>query len=145
MNKQSPLKLILFGWTVFLCFNVTELQAKRLKQIIINDHIFNVEIAETADELRTGLMFRNNLAPDAGMLFVHNPPRRISMWMKNTEIDLDMLFINDKNKIIAIRTAKAHDLSVIYAPSPVKYVLEINANTAQKLNIKLGDSLQINY
>jgi uncharacterized membrane protein (UPF0127 family) len=104
-----------------------------------------VEIAETADELRTGLMFRNNLAPDAGMLFVHNPPRRISMWMKNTEIDLDMLFIDDKNKIIAIRTAKAHDLSVIYAPSPVKYVLEINANTAQNLNIKLGDSLQINY
>jgi uncharacterized protein len=142
MKKRNPLKLMLFGWVVFLLL-ANVVQAKSPQIIAIGEHIFKVEMAQSPDELRTGLMFRKSLAPDEGMLFVHNPPRQISMWMKNTEIDLDMLFIDENNKIIAIHTAKANDLRLIHAPKAVKYVLEINARTAANLNIKVGDLLQI--
>jgi uncharacterized membrane protein (UPF0127 family) len=103
-------------------------------------HKFHVELATTPAQLEHGLMFRRNLAPDAGMLFDFKTPSPVSMWMKNTFIPLDMLFIDPKGRIINIaeRTVP-HSLDPVAAAAPARAVLELNGGTASRLGIRPGD------
>lgn len=103
-------------------------------------HEFNVEIARTASERGVGLMYRRNLAPRAGMLFLYKRPQVITMWMKNTFIPLDMIFIDEEGRIgsIAERTVP-HSLATISSESRAQAVLEVNAGTAARLGIRPGD------
>lgn len=103
-------------------------------------HAFTVEMATSADQLAQGLMYRNKMAADAGMLFDFGTPRPISMWMKNTLIPLDMVFISADGLIsgIAERTVP-HSTATIASPGPVKAVLELNGGTASRLKLKAGD------
>lgn len=103
-------------------------------------HKFTVEIARTGRQQTQGLMYRRRMAADAGMLFVYRRVGPVTMWMRNTYIPLDMLFIRADGKIahIAQRTVP-HSLETISSPEPVKSVLELNAGTAARLKIKIGD------
>lgn len=108
-------------------------------------HEFNVELASTPDQRSQGLMFRREMARDAGMLFDFGPrPRRASMWMKNTYIPLDMLFIKSDGEIesIAERTTP-HSLEAISSRGPVRYVLELIGGTATRLGIRPGDRVDL--
>lgn len=103
---------------------------------------FNIEVAATPDEQTYGLMFRRSLAPDAGMLFIFDPPRMVSFWMKNTYISLDMLFVRANGTIEKIVThAEPLNLKPIPSDEPVKGVVEIGAGVAAKDGIQLGDKL----
>jgi uncharacterized membrane protein (UPF0127 family) len=101
---------------------------------------FNVELATTPDQMEVGLMFRQNLAPDAGMLFVYPSEQQVAFWMKNTVIPLDMLFIAGDGKIRRI-VERTIPLSTAVIPSvdEVRAVLEVNGGTAARLGIKPGD------
>ncbi len=102
--------------------------------------MFTVEIADT-DALRArGLMFRQRLPEDRGMLFDFGTPRQVSMWMKNTYISLDMLFIRPDGTIayIAERTVPK-SLDTIGVSEPVLAVLELAGGTARRLGIRAGD------
>ena len=103
-------------------------------------HKFHVEVATTPAQLEQGLMFRRTLAPNAGMLFDFKTPSPVSMWMKNTFIPLDMLFIDPKGRIINIaeRTVP-HSLDPVSAAAPARAVLELNGGTASRLGIRPGD------
>lgn len=103
-------------------------------------HRFKVEIATTQRQMMQGLMFRRHLDADAGMLFVYEQPAESDMWMKNTLIPLDMLFIRKGGKIgkIAERTMPMSE-AVISSGGPVIAVLEVNAGTVSRLGIKVGD------
>ena len=103
-------------------------------------HKFHVELATTPKQLEQGLMFRRNLAPDAGMLFDFRAPSPVSMWMKNTFIPLDMLFIDNQGRIINIaERAVPQSLDTIAAAAPARAVLEVNGGTAARLGIRPGD------
>lgn len=104
---------------------------------------FRVELALTPAEQARGLMFRERMAGDAGMLFVHPTPHVVTMWMKNTFIPLDMLFIDGAGSIthIAERTVP-HSEAVISSGGPVIAVLELNAGTASRLKIRPGDKVR---
>ena len=101
---------------------------------------FQVEMATTDQEKSVGLMFRTSLADDAGMLFPYGPPQEITMWMRNTYIPLDMVFIHADGTIARIE-ANTEPLSeaIISSGSAVSAVLEIAGGAASRLGIKPGD------
>jgi len=106
-------------------------------------HAFTVEIADTAEEIRDGLMFRESLAPEAGMLFDFGEVRPASMWMKNTLIPLDMLFMDAEGQVIAIaRNAVPGSLRSLGPGVPVRAVLEIPGGRAKELGITPGDTVE---
>jgi uncharacterized protein len=103
-------------------------------------HVFSVEMATTEEEKTTGLMYRKELADGKGMLFDFSPEQEVSMWMKNTYISLDMIFIRVDGRILRI-AENTEPLSTKIIPSKglAKGVLEVIAGTAQKYGIKPGD------
>jgi uncharacterized protein len=106
-------------------------------------HTFTVEIADTEDTIREGLMFRESLAPDAGMLFDFGQVRPASMWMKNTLIPLDMLFMDANGQVIAIaRNAVPGSLRSLGPGVAARAVLEIPGGRAKELGISPGDTVQ---
>jgi uncharacterized membrane protein (UPF0127 family) len=100
----------------------------------------SVEIADNDPERSKGLMFRRSMPDDSGMLFDFVTDRPVSMWMKNTYIPLDMLFIGSDGVIgsIAQRTTPLSERT-ISSNGPVRYVLEINGGLSDKLGIRPGD------
>ena len=106
-------------------------------------HRFTVEVAETPAQMEQGLMFRRTMAPDAGMLFDYKQPTMATMWMRNTLIPLDMLFVDAQGRIVNIhQRAVPQSLDVIAAIAPVRAVIELNGGTAARLGIASGDRVQ---
>lgn len=105
-------------------------------------HEFAVELADEPRERSKGLMYRRSLDPDEGMLFDFGRPQPITMWMKNTYIPLDMLFIDESGTIrsIAERTTPLSERT-IPSNGPARYVLEINGGRADALGIRPGDTV----
>ncbi len=106
-------------------------------------HEFSIEIATDPQQWAQGLMFRRSLAPDAGMLFLYKRPRRISMWMKNTLIPLDMLFIDQRGRITQVEERTVpHSLKSITSKKRVIAVLELMGGSADRLGIRPGDRVE---
>jgi len=106
-------------------------------------HDFKVELAVTPDQQRLGLMYRRSLAPDAGMLFLYENGSNVTMWMANTYIPLDMIFIGSTGRIthIAERTVP-QSTELIGSNGPCRAVLEVNGGTASRLGIRVGDQVE---
>jgi len=106
-------------------------------------HRFTVEVAQTPAQMEQGLMFRRAMASDAGMLFDYKTPTVATMWMRNTFIPLDMLFVDAQGRVVNIRErAVPQSLDVIAAAAPVRAVIELNGGTAARLGIAPGDQVQ---
>ena len=113
---------------------------------IYNKNItFNVEVAKTMEERRTGLMYRKKLLNNEGMLFIFPREKIIQLWMKNTYIPLDVIFISE-NKVIVDMKKNMEKLSETIVKSKVKsrYALEFNAGLINKLDIEIGDKVLFN-
>jgi uncharacterized membrane protein (UPF0127 family) len=105
-------------------------------------HPFTVEVATTPAQMEQGLMYRRSLAPDAGMLFDYGGPSMAMMWMKNTLIPLDMLFVDATGHIVNIHErAVPGSLDTIAAAAPVRATIELNGGTAARLGIRSGDKV----
>ncbi len=107
------------------------------------EYRFEVEVASTMAQRASGLMFRTELAPDAGMLFVFDTVGPLTMWMKNTYISLDMLFVAADGRIARIaRNTTPFSERMIASGGPVRAVVELPGGTASKLGIKPGDRVR---
>ena len=105
-------------------------------------HSFDIELANTDAQHTRGLMYRRKLAADAGMLFDYKYPQPITMWMKNTLIQLDMVFIDGDGRIINIaQRTVPYSEAVIPSRGAARAVLEINGGTAERLGIMPGDKV----
>lgn len=103
-------------------------------------HVFSVEMATTEEEKQTGLMYRKELPDGKGMLFDFAPEQQISMWMKNTYIPLDMIFIRADGRILRIaENTEPLSTRIISSGGLARGVLEVIAGTAQKYGIQPGD------
>lgn len=104
----------------------------------------NAEVVDTPAAREQGLMFRDHLALDAGMLFVFDRQAEVQFWMRNTLIPLDMLFIDSAGVIRHIHPrAIPHDETPISSQVPVRYVLEVNGGVAAMLGVQEGDHVAI--
>ncbi len=101
---------------------------------------FNIRIADTEARQELGLMFQTRLPADEGMLFPQARPRIVTMWMKNTYIPLDMLFIDSHGRIVCLLAmTRPQSLEILSCPKPVKAVLEIGGGEAADRGIRVGD------
>jgi uncharacterized protein len=106
------------------------------------DFPFTVEIADDDAERAKGLMFRDHLAPDAGMLFDYGDERMASFWMQNTLIPLDMIFIGADGVVKNIHVnARPMDTTSIPSEFPVRFVLEIPGGRSQEIGLAVGDKM----
>ncbi len=104
----------------------------------------DVEVADSDPKREQGLMFRRELAPNHGMIFLFDEAQEISMWMKNTYIPLDMVFIGDDWRVLHIaRNAEPQSTAIISSVHPASRVLEIAAGEADRLGLKAGDSVSL--
>ena len=109
-------------------------------------HEFSVEVADTREEQARGLMFRNVIEPTQGMLFEFGGEEIRSIWMKNTSVFLDVLFVRSDGRILKIEhSARPYSLRSITSEAPVAAVLEIAGGRANELDIKPGDRVQHEY
>jgi uncharacterized membrane protein (UPF0127 family) len=105
-------------------------------------HKFTVELALTPPQLEFGLMYRDKMPADRGMLFDFGTPRPVMMWMKNTKLPLDMLFLDQKGVITHIQeNAVPYSEAVISSSGPVAYVIELNGGVVKKLGLAVGDKV----
>lgn len=139
-------------WTAFQAYQMeaTYGKMKEGQAVIVGQTAqkaaYAVEIALTPNELSKGLMYREKLDEGRGMLFIHNRVQELNMWMKNTKIPLDMLFIDNGGQIIhMVENARPFDERVISSHYPARAVLEIRAGEVQARGIAVGDRLLNSY
>jgi uncharacterized membrane protein (UPF0127 family) len=105
-------------------------------------HKFAVELAISEPQRSQGLMYRQRMAADAGMIFIWQTPQQITMWMENTFIPLDMLFVDAGGTILNIRErAVPFSRENIASDGPAKVAIELNGGTVSRLGIKPGDTV----
>lgn len=103
-------------------------------------HIFQVELANTPESRMRGLMYRRSMAEDHGMLFDFGVESTVGMWMKNTSIPLDLIFISRKGVVVSVATdAEPFSERVISSGKPAYAVIELNAGTARRIGVAPGD------
>ena len=106
-------------------------------------HVFTVELATTSDQRALGLMNRDMMAADHGMLFDFGRVRPVQMWMRNTPLPLDMVFLDETGTVthVAERTTPFSD-AIIDSGGPVSHVLELNAGISRLIGLKPGDRVE---
>lgn len=143
-HKSLRLPLTCFGLLLGACASHAAGPSVELK-----GQRFEVELATDVAAQQRGLMFRDSMAADHGMLFVFNDLVQRTFWMKNTRIPLDILYFDENYKLVsaALRTPPCHSVDnncPLYPSSgPAQYVLELNAGVAEKLGVKPGDTLTV--
>ena len=138
MNKF----LKVFALTLFLssCFGESHNLTFKTTNGDVN---YDLEVAIKAEDQSRGLMERDSIAEDGGMLFPIAPIQPVTMWMRNTKISLDLIFVGADNRIVKI-IEKAEPMSIKYLTSdfPVKAVIEINAGDTEKHGIEVGQYIE---
>jgi hypothetical protein len=120
-----------------------EYRSPLIVQTVSGDRHLMVEVADSARERSRGLMFRPMLEDAHGMLFDFGKPQRVSFWMKNTLIPLDLIFIDESGEITHIHPqARPHDETAIPSKGEILAVLEINGGLARQLEIQVGDTVR---
>jgi uncharacterized membrane protein (UPF0127 family) len=147
MNRAARAALFVFVFlmTAVLGPSVGEAKMRRETLTLVTtkgERVIDIEVAETTEEKARGLMFRTSLPDDQGMLFPYSPPQEITMWMKNTYIPLDMVFIRADGVVhrIEVRTEPLSE-KVIASNGNVAAVLELAGGAAERLGLAPGDKI----
>jgi uncharacterized membrane protein (UPF0127 family) len=149
MSKYFLIALILS--TLLLVYYFLFLVPKKFEtvEIKLNDTNYTLEVAKTMAQLSQGLSNRPKLCERCGMIFIFNKEGIKPFWMKDTLIPLDMIWLDSKGKVVSIQTAQPEPntsvtkLKIYQNDVNAKYVIELNANDSKKLNLKIGDIINL--
>ncbi len=109
----------------------------------VGDHVFQVEIADTPESRQQGLMFREDLGSDEGMLFVFPDSQVRSFWMKNTPLPLSIAYISAEGRILEIRHMEPYSEQPVRSRFPARYALEVNRGRFSEVGITPGDEIDL--
>lgn len=142
MTRALPRFLIL----VFLLLPIAACSQEGQAVLVLEDgtrHGFSVELVDTPETRAQGLMFRQDLGPNEGMLFDFKQEQPVAFWMRNTFIPLDMIFVKSNGTIANIHVnARPHDPTSIPSEGPVQFVLEIPGGRSVEIGLAAGDKLE---
>lgn len=110
-------------------------------QMQIGNEQFTIEIANSAATREIGLMNRQSMPADHGMIFVFPSEGFLGFWMKNTYVPLDIIYVNEDARVVSIRAMKPLDLTSVPSGMPAKYAIELNQGAAARAGVKVGDRL----
>ena len=125
------------------CFDRSTNSGLPTTKMQIGNKPFELEIANTPDARQTGLMRRDSMPADHGMIFIFRESREWSFYMKNTRIPLDIVFLDAGGGVISIKQMKPYDLSTTFADGPAKWAIELKKDAAATAGLKVGDKLQV--
>ena len=120
---------------------VSSCGAEDLVDLRVGDQVFRVEVADTPEEWRRGLMNRTEMDEDAGMLFVFERERTLSFWMKDTLIPLSVAYISSGGIILEIHDLTPGDLTPVESRQPALYALEVNQGAFDRFGVRVGDRM----
>jgi uncharacterized protein len=109
----------------------------------IGDKTFTLEIADTEELRQRGLMYRDSMPADHGMIFVFEEEDHLSFYMRNTRIPLDIIYLDRSGKVVSIHPMKPHDLTSVRSGKPAQYAIELNRGAAADVGVKVGDVLKL--
>jgi len=109
----------------------------------IGSRTFHIEVAATPSDQETGLMKRDSMPEDHGMIFVFPDEGNRAFWMKNTRIPLDILYLDTAGKIVSIHQMQPYDLTETPSDFPMRYAIELNRGAAKDAGVKVGDQITI--
>lgn len=141
-----PLRFLAAFLVVFAVAAATALAAPKLEPLTFETadgpRVFQIEVALTPQQRQTGLMWRRSLPDDHGMLFDFETPQEITMWMQNTYVSLDMVFVSAEGRVtrIAERTEPLSTRTVA-SQGQARYVVELVAGAAKRIGLKVGDKV----
>ena len=155
MKKKIFVFILIFAFAIilllilaFVMFNREEnnLDNLRTREVCFENNCFIAEICETPEQRTRGLMFRESIGASKGMLFVFEKEGQRSFWMKNTLIPLDIIWINENKEVVFVKKnaqpcSAGEECEKIKSDEPAKYVLELNAGVADKINLEIDDKL----
>lgn len=136
------------GWILPLALLVSGCATGKGTWVELDGKRYNVEIADDDAERERGLMFRDEMALDRGMLFLHEREEPLAYWMKNTKIPLDILYFDTGRRLVAqqrdVPPCTLGDACPPYpSNAPARYVLELNAGQAEQLRLATGAELKL--
>lgn len=149
MKNMLFVVLMFFGIIILILFlsMVIAFFSKNKNKVCVNNNCFEVEVALTLREKSRGLMFKQELAENAGMFFIYDKEDIYSFWMKNMNFPLDIIWINRDKKIVHIeknlQPCQDDNCQGVKSKEKAMYILEINSGLTEKLKIKEGDSIVI--
>jgi uncharacterized membrane protein (UPF0127 family) len=136
------LSIFLLSWAYLSAVYCQE-GGKALVQLTIKGKKIRAEVARTEEEKSQGLMFREKLGPDEGMLFIYEGEDFLSFWMKNTPLPLSIAFLDQRGKIVDIQDMDPFNLRTHISVQPAQYALEMNQGWFKKNGVKVGDRVQM--
>jgi hypothetical protein len=145
MNRPTFLftKLVLTGLAVASSFAFAQQPQKfPVAQVTAGIHVIKAEVAATEPSRQQGLMFREKMGQNEGMVFLFEGPATVCMWMKNTLIPLSVAFLDSDGKIINIEDMQPHSTESHCAKKPARYALEMNQGWFKQKNIKPGIAIE---
>lgn len=137
MSKTIALLSLLFSSSVF----ATDLCSKRNENFSINTAKISLEVVCSQEDKAKGLMEREQLGENKGMLFVFENEQILNFWMKNTKIPLDIIFLNDSFIVVSEAQMKPYDLNTTSSKKIAKYAVELDKGFIEKYKVKAGDKL----
>jgi uncharacterized membrane protein (UPF0127 family) len=109
----------------------------------IGSQTFTLEVAKSQPELEKGLMERDSMPADHGMLFVFKDEEVLQFWMKNTRFPLDILYLDHNDRVVSIHQMKSYDLTPVSSDYPAQYAIELNLGATSGAGARVGDVVAI--
>jgi len=142
----DPRKAYLFALTTLLFIvgcNQEPASGLATVKMQLGNKTFTLEVADRTDARAYGLMRRDSMPSDHGMLFVFDREQNLSFWMKDTRIPLDIVYVDAQGRVVSVKQMKAFDLSGVPSDGPAKYAIELNKDAAAAAGVKAGMTLNL--